>query len=341
MNITAYPHSIESFPQIYMIVPPDKGFSWCVMVMSFVTSCILDGAIFVGSDIFEDLQKDWNLTKQQTSFISAVHLGAYFCLGPFASAFINQYGFRVVALTGCVIAMTGVFVGSFMNGLTALVLTYGTLLGAGGGMAYTSSNLINNYYFEKYRPIAAGVVGSGFGIAILIFSPVNKILVTKFGWRNTLRVHGALIGIVFILSLFFRPVKPSRIGEVRIREPNKIAESSSSEGQVTKVFVQPDMISTISVAKPPAQRKFVLTKKSRFSRCCRYLKMKCCCCCKCGLLGKRISSMIESKFVIEMGPLDRKDIFYPGQLEYQPSVQEASKIEVEKMFYTKNDSVVC
>lgn len=318
-----------------MIIPPDKGFSWCIMVMSFVTSVLMDGIIFVVSEVLSDLENDWGLTKQQTSFISATHLGTYFCLGPFASAYINRFGFRIVAMTGCVVAMTGVIVGSFMTSLTSLLLTYGILVGAGCGMAYTSASLINSYYFEKYRPIAAGFVGSGFGMSILVFAPVNKILVTKLGWRNTLRVHAVIVAVGFLITTFFRPVRPSRIGEIFIRNNSRTAESSSSEGQETKVFIEPDVISKGSDTKLQSTRNFVEQKRSKISR-----KTKCCSCCKYTVLGKRISTMAETNYVIEMGPLDRKDIFYPGRLKHQQSVVEASKSEVEKIFKAKDDDSV-
>lgn len=308
--------------------------------MSFVTSFLLDGTIFVVSDIFSDLEKDWGLTKQQTSFISATHLGTYFCLGPFASASINLFGFRVVAMVGCVIAIIGVIGGSFVNSLTGLLLTYGALLGAGCGMAYTSASLINSYYFEKYRPISTGIVGSGFGMSILVFAPVNKILATRLGWRNTLRVNAVMIAIVFFITTFFRPVRPTKIGEVSIRKPTRTTESSSSEGLVTKVFVEPEVVSKGSDARIQSTRAFGNAKSSRISRICGVLKTKLCGCCKYSVFGKRISSIAEGNYVIEMGPLDRKDIFYPGHFEHQQSVLDASKSEVGRMFMAKDVSVV-
>lgn len=325
-----------------MVIPPDKGFSWFVTGMSFVVSFLLDGTIFVVSDIFSDLEKDWGLTKQETSFISATHLGTYFCLGPFASAFINLFGFRVVAMIGCVVAMIGVIVGSFVNSLTGLLLTYGSLLGAGCGMAYTSASLINNYYFEKYRSISSGIVGSGFGMSILVFAPVNKILATRLGWRNALRVNAAMIATVLLVSAFFRPVRPTRIGEVLIRTSARTADSSSSEGLVTKVFVEPDVVSKGSDARIQATRTFRQTKPnpSRMSRICGGLKNKFCGCCKYTVFGKRMSSIAEGNYVIEMGPLDRKDIFYTGHFEHQPSVLEQSKSEVGRIFTAKDVSVV-
>lgn len=323
-----------------MIVPPDRGFSWCIMAMTFVVSFLLDGTIFVVSDLFDDLEKDWGLTKQETSFISATHLGTYFCLGPFASSFINMCGFRVVAMLGCVIAIAGVIIGSFAKNLTTLLLSYGSLLGAGCGMTYTSASLINSYYFDKYRPIAAGVVGSGFGMSILVFGPVNKVLVTKLGWRNTLRVNALMIAGVLFISSFFKPVRPTRIGEVTIRKPIRTVDSSSSDEQETKVFVEPEVGSKGSDTKLSATRNFMEAKSSKKSGIFKSWKTKVSGCCKYNVFGKRLSAFADGNFVLEMGPLDRKDIFYTGRLEHQQSVLEASKSEVEKMFTSKDASVV-
>lgn len=53
--------------------------------------------------------------------------GCYFLAGPVASAFINKYGFRVVALMGASSAIIFILIGTFSYNMTMLIIFYSVL----------------------------------------------------------------------------------------------------------------------------------------------------------------------------------------------------------------------
>jgi len=78
--------------------------------------------------------------------------------------------------------------------------------GIGFGMIYSPSVIIVGFYFEKWRALATGIAVCGSGIGMLVMAPLSTQLITSLGWRDTLRIHGAMVAACIISGLLFRPL---------------------------------------------------------------------------------------------------------------------------------------
>ena len=59
-------------------------------------------------------------------------------------------------------------------------------------------------YFDKYLPLASGVVEVCGALGIVVFPPLTQILLDTYGWRNTLLLLGAVCLHMIISGILFR-----------------------------------------------------------------------------------------------------------------------------------------
>lgn len=90
-----------------MVIAPDGGYGWLVVLASFTSNCLVDGVGFSYSIYMEVLQKVLNVSLTQISLIPSIMMGLYLMCGPFFSALVNRFGFRRVAFGGGLLASLG------------------------------------------------------------------------------------------------------------------------------------------------------------------------------------------------------------------------------------------
>ena len=76
-------------------------------------------------------------------------------------------------------------------------------VGAGFGMMHLPSIIIVSFYFSRRRALATSVVLCGSGVGRLVFAPLSRYLIDKYGWRGAnfilaaIILNGAACGCVF------------------------------------------------------------------------------------------------------------------------------------------------
>lgn len=81
---------------------------------------------------------------------------------------------------------------SFCTQIWQFYLTQGILVGIGTSLSYIPAVTVTPGWYDKHRGLAMGVVLSGTGLGGLVWAPITRILITKVGFRNALRITGAL-----------------------------------------------------------------------------------------------------------------------------------------------------
>ncbi|XP_075167416.1 tarag [Haematobia irritans] len=200
---------------VYMVLPPDGGYGWFIMFISFCCQIVVDGIIFGIGVILPHIAQEFHMPGSKVVLIASMQVGFYFLSGTLSSAFINKFGFRPVAMTGCLISITVLTVATFSTNLPMMIIFYSILGGPGLSMIWVSSQLIIGYYFEKYRPIANGLSCSGAGVGIMIFAYMNNVLVRRLGWRYLMRLHVGFLLLVFLMVLTYVEVAPTRVGRMK------------------------------------------------------------------------------------------------------------------------------
>lgn len=201
-----------------VVVPPDGGWGWVIVLASFLCNMIVDGIIFSFGTFLPEIADNFSVNKTQVSLVGSLMSGFYLIAGPFASAIANRYGFRLVAILGSLMAAAAFAISYFSTSVTFLCISYGLLGGVGFGFIYVPSVITIGFYFERWRALATGIAVCGSGIGTFLFAPLSELLISKLGWRSALLCQGALVLSCVIYGALFRPLKPVKVKQLQLKE---------------------------------------------------------------------------------------------------------------------------
>lgn len=112
-----------------VIVPPDGGWGWFVVLGSFACNMIVDGIIFSFGMFLPAISKSLDVKTAQIALVGSLLSGFYLIVGPFASALANRFGFRTVAITGSVLGALAFVLSYFATNVEFLCVSYGVIGG--------------------------------------------------------------------------------------------------------------------------------------------------------------------------------------------------------------------
>ncbi|KAL0275610.1 UNVERIFIED_CONTAM: hypothetical protein PYX00_003412 [Menopon gallinae] len=156
----------------------------------------------------------FNSTTMAVSLTGSLLSGFYNFSGPFAGALANRFGFRMLAISGTILATFGLSISYFAIDLGMLYFFYGCLGGLGFGMIYMAAVISTSLYFDKYRALATSISVCGTGMGTFVFSPLGNLLVTNYGWRLALVMEGGIVLSCLLFGLAFKPIDIIKIGTV-------------------------------------------------------------------------------------------------------------------------------
>lgn len=110
-----------------MAIPPDGGYGWVVLLLSFLAQLIVDGIIFSIGILLPLIGAEFNVSSAQVVLVGSIQIGCYFMGGAFSSALINSYGFRPVAMLGVLSSALALLVASFSSNLLMMIAFYSIL----------------------------------------------------------------------------------------------------------------------------------------------------------------------------------------------------------------------
>ncbi|XP_031355587.1 uncharacterized protein LOC116179864 [Photinus pyralis] len=178
--------------------PPDGGWGWVIVAVSFIVNVIADGITFSFGVIFPEFLNYFGEDRSKTAWIGSLFMAMPLLSGPIASFLTDRYGCRSVTIVGSLLASSGFVLSSFANSTEVLYLTFGVLAGCGLSLCYVASVVIVAYYFDKKRSFATGLAVCGSGIGTFIFAPLIQGLLKEYGWRGTTLI---LAGIFLNLAV--------------------------------------------------------------------------------------------------------------------------------------------
>ncbi|XP_053963364.1 uncharacterized protein LOC128866559 isoform X1 [Anastrepha ludens] len=314
---------------LYMIVPPDGGYGWFIVLMSFLCQVVVDGIIFSVGILLPYIGDEFGQTDTTIVLVASIQVGCYFIVGPVASAFINRFGFRPVALVGSVCSIVFILIGTYSDNIVTLIFFYSVLGGPSLSLIWVSSQLIVGYYFERYRPIANGVSCAGAGAGILIFSFMNAIICPKIGWRNASRIHTALLLCVLLMTITYIEVTPTPVATVEkeatspstsvseIRVPFNEVRYSQFHGPLSAPITNRGLEQMIEVYDPERLRTV-----ERMCPCCYQRKRSASADTQVVERDDEVEEDVGNiqgrpTFFVRLDPIEREDLFYTGIALYE------------------------
>ncbi|MCJ1478240.1 hypothetical protein MMC13_006917 [Lambiella insularis] len=175
-----------------------------VLLSSFVltfTGCGLNFAFGVYQELYETLGGPFdNASPAEIDLIGTLAVSLMTIGAPFASAWTRTYSPRSVSLFGGVLFAAANIAASFGQKLWHFVLTQGLLLGCATCLSYIPAVTVTPGWFDGRRGLAMGIVLSGTGLGGVVWAPLLRYLNATIGFRNTLRVTGAVSFVLITAS---------------------------------------------------------------------------------------------------------------------------------------------
>jgi cyanate permease len=187
--------------------------AWFVALSVFlvlIASAAFRSSVGVMLDPIEDT---FGWSRSSTSLAVAINLIFYGLTAPFAAALMERYGVRVIASLALIFISSGSLLTLVMNQTWHLVVLWGVLIGLGtGSTALVFGSLVVGRWFEKYRGVVFGVIGSAFATGQLIFLPIIAHTVESSGWQEVSLWVG--IGALILVPLVWFTIadSPAQVG---------------------------------------------------------------------------------------------------------------------------------
>ncbi|XP_061193500.1 monocarboxylate transporter 10-like [Saccostrea echinata] len=197
-------------PNSNEFVPPDGGWGWVVCFTVFLTNGTFCGILNTfGIEyvyLIEQYAKGDPAISFKTSWVGSVCMGVTFIMCIFAGICNDRIGIRPTACFGAILGAAGLFSSAFITQLELLYLTYGVLLGIGGGFIFSTSLVILGHYFKRHIGLANGIVAFGSSSYTIALSVVLPIVLESFGIKYTFLILGGLYCMLIFGSLTWKPL---------------------------------------------------------------------------------------------------------------------------------------
>ncbi|XP_013381568.1 monocarboxylate transporter 12-like [Lingula anatina] len=192
---------------------PDGGWGWLVVLASFLLHVIVDGVSFSMGIFYVVFLDTFQETKSNTSWIGSILTAAMHLIALPAGMMCEKFGYRVVSISGSVIATVGFVLSAFAPSIYVLYVTLGAVVGIGFGLMFFPSVVCVQLYFDKKRSLAMGISVCGTGVGTFALAPFVRWLTDIIGWKYTM---GVLAGITLTgssLGMLYKPLRKREADE--------------------------------------------------------------------------------------------------------------------------------
>lgn len=174
-----------------------KNHGWRVVFAGMGINLAL-GILYTWSVISKGIPPEWGWNESDKSWPYSVACLVFCLIMVPAGRMQDKMGPAVVATIGGILVGAGFILASMTTSLTAFILAFGVLVGAGLGFGYASATPPSVKWFPPAKTgMIAGIVVSGFGLASVYAAPLAKWLMVEYSFR----VMMLSLGIAFLVLI--------------------------------------------------------------------------------------------------------------------------------------------
>jgi MFS family permease len=201
---------------LYLKINGRLYYGWVIVGVCFLSWLVADAFGFYTFGLYiVPINKELGWSSITITGALTVKMLTSAVIGPFIGYLTDKkYGARVLMTGGVLVAGATTFLIGYVQHSWQFYLLYGIIgslgvIGFGGMVTHT---LIAKW-FIRMRGRAMGIATVGVSISGLIFIPITQYMIANHGWRNSLKVVGALIWLTaFLPSLIFIRRCPEDLG---------------------------------------------------------------------------------------------------------------------------------
>ena len=180
----------------------------------------------------------WEMSAVKVTFTICM---MSFCVGGLIGVrVLRRLGVRGAVLLAASLLVCG-FAGTALlapQGIWALYLCYGILIGCGTGLGYNVVIATVTLWFPDRTGFASGVMFMGFGLGSLTLGTLANAIIETSGIPTALATVAATACVVFVLLALFLKRAPENIGEL-LGVAKKAEAAADAEADERRVFRDP------------------------------------------------------------------------------------------------------
>ncbi|XP_052408482.1 monocarboxylate transporter 6 [Carassius gibelio] len=187
-------------------VAPDGGWGWVVVAATvLVLAMTLAFPSCIGI-FYTDLQKDFQASNTETSWVPAIMIAVLHACGPLCSVLVECLGCRSTIIIGGILSGLGMAASSFARTLVELYITAGIITGMGFSLSFQPSITMVGHYFVRRRAFASALSSTGTALGMSILPLLANYLLSSFGWRGSFLVLGGILLNCCVCGAVMRPL---------------------------------------------------------------------------------------------------------------------------------------
>lgn len=193
------------------VLRPDR-----LPLLSAVAANAAAGTLFAWSVLVPALSADLDRPAVELGSVFSISMVAFAVAVLCGGSAVDRHGPRRAVSAGGLLSGGGLAVAAASGDLLALHLGVGVLFGLGSGLTYLSA--VSWATTRAGGLWEVGVVVAAYAAGPVVTAPLGSLGVERWGWRTTLVLAAALVGVVIVLASrgLPGPPGPSPAGTTRV-----------------------------------------------------------------------------------------------------------------------------
>jgi len=199
------------------------------------------GILYTWSVIISGVPKEWGWSQSDKALPYSVACLVFCLIMVPAGRMQDKISPRFVATLGGILVGIGMIIASFTQSPMGYMIGFGILAGAGIGFGYASATPPAVKWFPSAKTgMIAGIVVSGFGLALAYAAPLTQSLLAGFGLPKTMMILG--IAFFVIVCGLAQLLKAPPKGYI---PPGQAPPKQLQAGDKKEEFLPSEMLKTV------------------------------------------------------------------------------------------------
>ncbi len=220
---------------------PSSFHGW--KILGLVTACQFFSVGFSSYLIglyLEPMAQEFGASRSTMGWGSTIFYTGMALLGPLLGNWVDRGRIRTVFTLGAALLAVGLIAMSQVHGVLPAALICLLLLAPGAamlGMVPAATLVVQ--WFRRRRGMALGVMAAGMSLGGFFVPPFAAYLISSLGWRPSLAVMGAIVGVVMLPLCWKLAVsKPAVLGQFPDGDAAPAAEAAGEQAPASVKFAE-------------------------------------------------------------------------------------------------------
>ncbi|XP_072025126.1 monocarboxylate transporter 13-like [Amphiura filiformis] len=192
--------------------PIDSGWSWMILVAASIMMFIWEGLVKSLSVLLPTLKEQFETHTWMIGLMITLMISVRDVAGLVVGILASKENNRVFACVGGTILGLSTICASVANNVMMLgIISF--INGISFALIFIPMYALLGQCFDKFYPLATGVFSCSGTLGLMVFAPLTQLLLSTYGWRNTLLILGAIAFHLVISAVLMRSPTRASTGQ--------------------------------------------------------------------------------------------------------------------------------